>query len=506
MSKLRELEKPASYVDLSRALNRPIGAVAKAASWLSEKRLVNITEQKVLKASLGAEGLAYLEMGFPERRLVEALVKLGGAPTLEKCRESSQLTEQEFNIAVLWAKRKGWISVDREGPKTVLKVSKYPEKGIDERAVEKISRGTSHLDELGRDLREACLELSRRPSVVDIIEERIHLLEITSTGRTIPVEELGREEVTQLSPELLASGKWREVSIGRFNVRAPTPVVFAGKKHPLQKLVEAVKEIFVELGFEEIRGPLMELAFWNFDALFQPQDHPAREMHDTFYIKSPDRGRLPAPSLVQRVKSVHENGALANSIGWRYSWSKDEASRLILRTHTTATTIRHLASHREPPVKVFSVDRIYRNERVDWRRIAEFHQIEGIAMERRATLRDLMGVITEFYGRLGLTKIRFYPSYFPYTEPSAEVRAYLPSRRTWLEMGGMGIFRPEVTLPLGVRHPVIAWGLGLERLAATLLELEDIRTLYFNDLAWVRSLPTTYLENILRKKDIVGGG
>ncbi|MEM2985515.1 MAG: phenylalanine--tRNA ligase subunit alpha, partial [Candidatus Caldarchaeum sp.] len=172
--------------------------------------------------------------------------------------------------------------------------------------------------------------------------------------------------------------------------------------------------------------------------------------------------------------------------GWRYKRSPEAARRLLLRTHTTATTIRHLATVKQPPVKVFCVDRIFRNEKVDWKHLAEFHQIEGIVVERDASLRMLMGVLRDFYSRLGLREIRFKPSYFPYTEPSMEVEVRLGGR--WLELGGSGIFRPETTYPFGVKHPVLAWGLGLERLAMVIYGLEDIRTFHLNDLGWLRNV------------------
>ncbi|MEM4420456.1 MAG: phenylalanine--tRNA ligase subunit alpha, partial [Candidatus Caldarchaeum sp.] len=232
-------------------------------------------------------------------------------------------------------------------------------------------------------------------------------------------------------------------------------------------------------------GPIVELAFWNFDALFQPQDHPAREMQDTFYLLEPRAGDPPAQH-VEAVRRVHENGGDTGSKGWRYKWSLEEARRLLLRTHTTATTIRHLATVKQPPVKVFCVDRIFRNEKVDWKHLAEFHQIEGIVVERDASLRMLMGVLRDFYSRLGLREIRFKPSYFPYTEPSMEVEVRLGGR--WLELGGSGIFRPETTYPFGVKHPVLAWGLGLERLAMVIYGLEDIRTFHLNDLGWLRNV------------------
>jgi phenylalanyl-tRNA synthetase alpha chain len=259
--------------------------------------------------------------------------------------------------------------------------------------------------------------------------------------------------------------------------------------HPLQQIIKRAREIFLEMGFTEIRGPLVETAFWNFDALFQPQDHPAREMMDTFYLANPQTGRLPAQKLVEAVAKTHEDGWVTGSKGWRYKWSSEEAKRLVLRTHTTAETIKYLATHKKPPIKVFSVDRVYRNEQVTYKHLAEFHQIEGIVVDKRVTLCDLMGTLKTFYTKFGIEKIEFWPSYFPYTEPSAQAVAYHPRLKRWIELCGMGIFRPEVLAPVGVKCPVLAWGGGLERLAMIELGLDDVRLLYANNLGWLRRTP-----------------
>ena len=180
---------------------------------------------------------------------------------------------------------------------------------------------------------------------------------------------------------------------------------------------------------------------------------------------------------------------MENWFNWvGYKWDANVARQTILRTHTTATTIRYLAEHPEPPVKVFSVDRVYRNEKLDYKHLAEFFQIEGIIVDENVTLRDLMGTLTEFYKRLGFEKVQFWPSYFPYTEPSLQSTVYV-EEFGWIELCGMGIFRPEVTIPLGVKVPVLAWGGGFERLAMLRLGLEDIRDLYKNDLGWIRRTP-----------------
>lgn len=490
-------EGPLGFDEVAAKLGLNLGAVAKSAEWLAEKGLAEPSRASVVHVvTLGEEGVVYAERGLPERRLVEVLKSLGGEASLNQLEASGRLKTDELNIGIVWAKRNGWISVFKSDGEVRFRLEKYPELRTDEEIVlEILKKGSVNLEELGP-LRVACERLSRRPGVLKISEVARYILAPTKKALSLSPKLLEvKEEVTQLTPELLSSGAWREKKFRRYDVQAPVKPVSAPRLHPLTYIIELIKSIFVELGFEEIRGPLVELAFWNFDALFQPQDHPAREMHDTFYLMRPSRGEPPR-EISAAVGRVHRDGGGTGSKGWGYEWSLDEASKLILRTHTTATTIRHLAQSRKRPLKVFTVDRVYRNERVDWRRLAEFHQVEGIIVDREANFRELMGLIREFYSRLGLRKVRFRPSYFPYTEPSAEVDVFVETRGSWVELGGMGIFRPEVTAPVGVDEPVLAWGLGLERLALLLLDVNDARILYQNDLSWLLSFSPIKLEKM----------
>lgn len=487
-------EGPLSFDEIAARLGVNVGAVAKSAEWLAGKGLAEPSKSSVIHVvTLGEEGLAYVERGLPERRLVEALKSMGGEASLKQIESLGAFRGDELNIGIIWAKRNGWISVLKSDGEVMFHLEKYPSAKTDEELVlEILKRGAVNLEDLGP-IRPACERLGRRPGVLRMNEVARHVLSPTKKALSLPPQLLEeREEVTQLTPELLSSGGWRSKIFRKYDIYAPVKPVLAPRLHPLTHIIELIKSIFVELGFEEIRGPLVELAFWNFDALFQPQDHPAREMHDTFYLSTPSKGQ--PPELAANVGRVHYDGGGTGSKGWGYEWSIEEASRLVLRTHTTATTIRHLAQNSKRPLKVFTIDRVYRNERVDWRRLAEFHQVEGILVDKRANFRELMGIIKEFYSRIGLKKVRFRPSYFPYTEPSAEVDVYVERRGSWVELGGMGIFRPEVTAPLGVKEPVLAWGLGLERLALLLLDVNDARTLYQNDLRWLLSLSPLRLE------------
>ncbi|MCD6341495.1 MAG: phenylalanine--tRNA ligase subunit alpha [Thaumarchaeota archaeon] len=489
---LRSRGGPLTFEEIADLIDRDVGSVAKAASWLLNKGLIEVEERERKVFGLGEEGRLYVDRGLPERWLVDELEKSGGVLELNALRE--KLGEKEFKIAVAWGKRNEWISIEKLEGRVVVRLLKKPERELAEEKVLKILReGEKSLEEIPSELRSACLALASRPNVLEVKVERVHVARPTEKLMALDPSILEAKEVTRLTQGMIASGEWKRVKFSRFDIAAPTKPVFAARRHPLRELIKLVREIFAEMGFEEIRGPLVELAFWNFDALFQPQDHPAREMHDTFYLAGPELGDLPK-RLVNSVKRVHENGGNTGSTGWRYRWSEEEARKLILRTHTTATTIRYLAEHREPPIKVFSVDRIYRNEAIDWKHLAEFHQKEGIVMGETVSFRDLLGLIKEFYARLGLKNVKFRPSYFPYTEPSAEAIAYLEDKKTWLELIGMGIFRPEVTMPLGIKHRVLAWGGGLERLALALYDLDDIRTFYNNNLNWIRGVPTTFLK------------
>ncbi len=176
--------------------------------------------------------------------------------------------------------------------------------------------------------------------------------------------------------------------------------------------------------------------------------------------------------------------------GGRGGRSTVDGVRLLCRAHN-----QHVAEcafgkgfmhEKREAAKYFCVGRVYRNEVVDFKHLAEFYQIEGIVLWEKATFADLLGLLREFYRKLGFEKIRFRPSYFPYTEPSLEVEVYFEQKKAWLELGGAGIFRPEVCLPLWGKYPVLAWGLSLERPIMLANDVEDIRSFYKNDLAWLR--------------------
>jgi phenylalanyl-tRNA synthetase alpha chain len=464
-------------------------AVMRAGLTLGDKKLVTLTEKKQTIIRLNEEGKQHAQKGLPERRLIDALINLGKSAPVQEVVQKGQMEGRFVPIALGWLHRKNWATLEKA--ENVLKTEKaVVSEGVDEKLLSLLAeKGSLTVEDLPKDLQAAVAVLKGR-KLLEVSEKAVRELELTARGRQTVREGFETAmEISQLTPELIITGKWKEAKLRKFDVAVAGPEFYPSKIHPLQQIIQRAREIFLEMGFTEIRGPLVETAFWNFDALFQPQDHPAREMMDTFYLTNPKDGALPNKRVVDAVARTHENGWVTGSKGWGYKWSPGEAKRLVLRTHTTAETIKYLSKHKKPPIKVFSVDRVYRNEQLTYKNTAEFQQIEGIVVDKGVTLRDLMGTLKTFYSRFGLKKVKFWPCYFPYTEPSAEATVYVPKLKRWMELCGMGMFRPEVLAPMGIKYPVLAWGGGLERIAMLELGLNDIRQLYGNNLSWIRRTP-----------------
>ena len=318
-------------------------------------------------------------------------------------------------------------------------------------------------------------------------------LKLTDLGKQLAGQEIKSDSIEEVTPETIKSASKKQ-KFRRYDIQAPVPAIFGGKKHFVNQAIEYSKRIWLDLGFKEMSGDLVQSSFWNFDALFTPQDHPVRELQDTFYIKDIE-SKLPDKKILDAVKKAHESG-VDNSKGWQYSWNIDEAKRPVLRTHTTCLSAQTLTSLdiKKLPAKFFSIGKNFRNETVDWSHGFEFYQTEGIVIDPNITFRDLLGYLKEFYKKMGFEKVRFTPAYFPYTEPSVETSVYHEEKKVWLELGGAGIFRPEITIPLlGTNTPVLAWGQGFDRIITDYYKIKDLRELYANNLkilrrkkAWVK--------------------
>jgi phenylalanyl-tRNA synthetase alpha chain len=479
---LKALDKHDSQTltDLSTRTGLEIDQIRRGIEWLKFKDLITINESSRSTIRLASEGKAAAAKGLPERRLVNAVKQ--GKNTAGEAVASSAIKNEEVNAAIAGARRNQWIQLV-EGKMTAT--ARAEGQSQEEMLLAKLS-STIDATRLTQEEKKTLEQMKKRPNYIEVVEEKESKISLTDAGKTLlPI--IGEDQTERrLTTELITSGKWKQAKFSPLDVEAPAPAVYPGRRHPLVDIIEEVKEIFVGLGFSEIDGPMVQSGFWNFDALFTPQDHPAREMQDTFYI-SGQRQAIPATKdQVRRIADVHKKG-------WGGKWDAGEAERVVLRTHTTPVTLQHLASIKPDVARFFSVGRVFRNEKVSYKHLVEFHQVEGVATAPKASLRDLMGLQKEFYAKMGIKKVKFWPTFFPYTEPSLQSMVYNERLDKWVELFGMGIFRPEVTQPLGIRNPVLAWGGGLERIAMLRFGLDDVRNLYGNKLAWLRSVPRCQL-------------
>lgn len=428
---------------------------------IKSSKMVIMRKEEKRRYYLTEEGKKYLKEGLPEKKLAE-LAERTGSLKIEDARENIE----NFSIALSWAKRNQWIRIDGGFIKPLHKPDSSHANALS-------------MIEQGKDADESIIKelIGRR-----LVEEE------KETELVRAREQIKGGEIAKLTSELIKTGLWREAKLRHYNVEARGMASYPGKRHVLSVYMEKVRRIFFDMGFCETEGPMVESSFWNFDALYQPQDHPARDMADTFYMKVPSESRLPKKEIVEKVSSSHSSGGKTGSSGWQYEWKPEIAKKPVLRTHTTAVSARML-SQAKLPAKIFCIGRVFRNETIDYKHLAEFTQVEGIVADDSVNFRDLLGYLREFYSGMGFEKIRFRPAYFPYTEMSVEPEIFFEERGEWMEMGGAGIFRPEVTEPLGIKCPVLAWGLSLERPIMLKLGMNDIRNFYYrNDLEFLRKV------------------
>ena len=481
-------------------------AVMRNALTLQEQGLLGIhaATQNVIR--LTDEGKLYVATGLPERRLALAVIDLGGVADLKAAAERAGLQAQFIQIALGWLIRKKWaiyssqnnaVSIFEEQLQNGV-IAEDSDEALLKMLVEcnqqqPLQQQVVVLDVLNDVFKVAAEQLKKRKLVtIELKTERF--LQITPEGKRALVDGKTVEpDITQLTPELIITGKWRTVRLQKYNIAAPVAKTWPGKKHPYLSFLDEVREKLVTLGFQEMTGTSVETCLFNFDALNMPQDHPAREDSDIYYIKDPQYGNIDNyAAAVSNIKETHENGWQTGSTGWKYTYSSDIAKRLILRGHGTCLSARMLENKKlQIPGKYFSIARVYRPEVIDRTHLSEFNQVEGFIANPDLNLKDLLGILGRFALEIaGADKIRFKPDYFPFTEPSVELSAYKEGYG-WIEFGGSGIFRPEVTQPLGINVPVIAWGLGIDRLFMMRHNIEDIRMIFCSNLDWLRKKQVT---------------
>ena len=298
-------------------------------------------------------------------------------------------------------------------------------------------------------------------------------------------------EIGEITPAMLASGEWKKGNFRGYNIGVPPARIIPGRTNPYVQFLESVKDKLCSLGFEEFDGPLVETEFWNGDALFMPQFHAARDIHDVYRIKNPTHAKSIEEPYLSNVKAVHENGGNSGSRGWNYQFDNEFTRRLILRSQGTVLSAHQLHKAKIPG-KYFGIARCFRYDKVDATHLSDFYQTEGIVLGNDVNLRTLLGFLEMFAKEIaGATEVKYVPGYFPFTEPSIEVHIKHP-KLGWFELGGSGIFRPEVTKAMGVDVPVLAWGIGIDRMALMALGLNDLRELFSEDIEQVRLRKAKY--------------
>lgn len=451
-------------------------------------------EREELTISDGAREL--IEAGLPEQRAARKLHESGGKMPMVEFAAWAKVEHIAVNDAIKWGTARGSIERAKGGAGAELVLTSVGKELLskpdaDLRLLSKLKyQGSAIFDNLAAaDEPDRVRELlAKRPELAKLKKRVLRSVALSEKGKTAFASVRKVKERNSLTPEDLESGAWREIKLRPYDVKLAAKDVYPAKIHPLRKIIEQTRRAFLEMGFTEVVSPMVESAFWNFDALFQPQDHPARDMQDTFYMRYPATAPLPG-EVVEPVRRTHEDGWETGSEGWGYKWSPERSKQVVLRTHTTAATIRALAANPKPPGKFFCVGWTYRNETISFKHLPVFHQVDGIIIDEEANLASLMGTLQEFYSKMGFGRVKFKPAFYPYTEPSVDVVVYMESRGKWIEMGGAGIFRPEVTLPLGCKYPVLAWGLGIERLAMIRFGVSDIRELYGTNLGELERVP-----------------
>lgn len=462
----------------------------RAIGFLQSKGLVEVKEEEKEIVELGILGVHYLKNSLPERVLLNKLSEKKSI-LIGEIKNVCNLNDNEAKIALGTLRKKALVEI-KEG-KIVLnaKPEEVTKKMFEEKLLEKLP---CELKSLEAEDKFALENLKSRKDIVQVVKKKITEAKLTTLGKEIS-EMKGEDLVEQLTPKMLKQNSWKGKKFRRYNLTTQVPRAYGGKRHFVNQATDYAKSIWLEMGFKEMTGNMVQIGLWNFDALFTAQDHPVREMQDTFFLKGIE-GNLPEfgrrdKNFIEEIKKAHEKG-LDGSKGWQYNWNEKDAKKVVLRTHTTclsAKKLKEIGDKKEFPAKYFALGKCFRNETVDWSHGFEFNQTEGIVVDENANFRQLLGYLKEFFKKMGYEKLRVRPGYFPYTEPSLEIDVFHPVHKKWVEFGGAGMFRPEVTIPFFGKHiPVLAWGPGFDRIIMEFFGITDLREMYKNDIGKLREM------------------
>lgn len=461
--------------------------VLRTLRWLKDKKLAEVREESSQFVEIEDNGRLYSKNGLPERRFLRAIED--GKTGMSELIRVTGLSREEVNVSIGILRKKGFILMEK-GEEPVFEITEEGREKLEEGfhaelTLKKLDRAVE-LASLDEREKEDVRMLQTRRGILRVETRKKISAMLTPEGRKLAEnKEINEKVVDRLTPGMIKSGNWK--GLRSYNLKAPVPKLNFGKKQPYRRFLDEVRIRLTALGFKEMSGPIVESEFWNMDALFMPQFHSARDIHDVYYVKNPSRARDLPMKTVERVKQVHEKG-LPGSRGWGYKFDYAKTARHILRSHDTSISPRTLSSKDlKIPGKYFQIVRCFRCDVIDATHNADFDQIGGFVVDDNLNLKHLFGVLRLFAKEFcGTDEVKVVPSYFPFTEPSASLYAKHPSMG-WIELAGAGIFRPEMTRPLGVEKPVIAWGIGLGRVAMFRLGIKDIRQLYSHNLEFLRS-------------------
>ena len=474
-------------------LNYNIGQSNQALSWLSAKDLIEETDRKVnIVFELTETGKSQREMGTPEEQILSLMKKQ--SITLPEISKTLGIENKDVGSAFGMLSKESVLGMDDQ-KRVILKSGLPSERMKIIRSILNKTAESNTLSEgdLSKEEFEVIQAISKKrgasSSAFRLVEKETISYKKTKSGseasNSLKKTGITGEEIGVMTSELISSGEWRGKSFRPYNIRVPAGRVLLGRKNPYCDYIRSVKEKLISLGFEEFDGPLVETEFWNGDALFMPQFHSARDIHDVYYVKNPDHAKEIEQPYLDQVAASHENGWKTGSRGWGYSFDRDFTRRQLLRSQGTVLSAKQLPKAKIPG-KYFGTVRCFRYDQVDATHGADFYQTEGIVLGENVNLRTLLGLLKMFAVEVaGAEEVKYVPGYFPFTEPSIEVHIKHPILG-WFELGGSGIFRPEVTMPLGITVPVLAWGLGIDRMAMMQLGINDMRELFTYDIESVR--------------------
>ncbi|MDR4493303.1 MAG: phenylalanine--tRNA ligase subunit alpha [Nitrospirales bacterium] len=499
---LGEHDSPLTDPQLVEHTGLAASQVSMAVGWLLTKDLLTLSSEKTTTlVSLTEVGSQFHQYASPSEWIVQSVQKAsqeGKSLTVKDLQASGTFQPTELSRSIGLLKKEEAIQLVAGG---ALEITGNPSQTSDtlRTLLNRIKEGSQpitcfSLEEQGI-LRQYSVKRGNNLEPFRIDDQTERGYRLTQAGQSlIPhLRKSAGEEISQLTPELLKDGSWRNRTFRKYSISLRPPRLAVGRRHPYREFLDSVKYKLTSMGFQEMRGELVETEFWDMDALFMPQFHPARAIHDVYFVKDPSHAKsIPEPFLSQ-VAQAHRDGGTTGSKGWNYQYDQERAKRLVLRSQGTAVSARTLATNPQVPGKFFSIARCFRYDQVDATHATDFFQVEGIVLGSDINFRTLLGLLKLFATEMAQAKdIRFFPAYFPFTEPSVELHVRHP-KLGWMELGGAGLFRPEVTVPLGVTVPVIAWGLGLDRMAMIALGIQDIRDLFTSDLEAVRNMRRQHL-------------